>query len=74
MPLSIVDLQTPLAKESVRTQLEDLLEAADFPVDAWQEEGVARAFDETSAALGASLSDRVDLLSRVVFLATAVDD
>ena len=74
MPLSIVDLQTPLAKESVRTQLEDLLKAADFPVDAWQEEGVARAFDETSAALGASLSDRVAFLSKQGFLTTAEAD
>lgn len=74
MPLSLADLQTELEKEDVRTILEDLLEAADFPVDAWQDEGVARAFLETQAALGASMSERVAFLSKQGFLTTAEAD
>ena len=74
MPLSQADLQTALAKEDVRTILEDLLEAADFPLDAWQDEGVARAFLETQAALGAIMSERVAFLSKQGFLTTAEAD
>lgn len=74
MPLSLVDLQTELAKEDVRTILEDLLEAADFPVDAWQDEGVARAYLETQSALGAIMSERVAFLSKQGFLTTAEAD
>jgi hypothetical protein len=74
MPLSLVELQTELAAEDVRTTLEDLLEAADFPIDAWQDEGVARAFLETQAALGASLSARVAYLSKQGFLSSAEAD
>jgi uncharacterized phage protein gp47/JayE len=71
MPLSQVDLQTPLVKEDVRTILEDLLEDAGFPIDAWQDEGVARAFLETQAALGAITSDRIAALAKQGFLSTA---
>lgn len=71
MPLSQVDLQTPLTKEAVRTTLEGLLEDAGFPIDAWQDEGVARAFLETQAALGATMSDRVAALAKQGFLTTA---
>lgn len=71
MPVSLADLQTPLVRTDVRTTLEDLLEDADFPVTAWQDEGVARAFLETQAALGASLSERVASLSKQGFLSTA---
>lgn len=71
MPLSQVDLQTPLEKEAVRSTLEGLLEDVGFPIDAWQDEGVARAFLETQAALGAILSERVAALAKQGFLTTA---
>lgn len=71
MPVSQADLQTPLTREGVRTVLEGLLEDADFPIDAWQDEGVARAFLETQAALGAITSDRIAALAKQGFLSTA---
>jgi hypothetical protein len=71
MPLSLADLQTAQTKEDIRTLLEDLLEDADFPVTAWQDEGVARAFLETQAALGAVLTERVAELSKQGFLSSA---
>lgn len=74
MPLSQVDLQTPLKKEDVRDMLEVLLEDAGFPIDAWQDEGVARAYLETSAALGAVMSERVATLAKQGYLSTAEAD
>jgi uncharacterized phage protein gp47/JayE len=74
MPLSQVDLQTPLAAEDVRAVLENFLEAADFPVEAWQDESVARAYLETQSQLGAVMSERVAFLAKQGFLTSAEVD
>lgn len=74
MPLSLADLQTPLTRDDIRPILEDTLTDLDFPVTAWQDESAARSFLETSAALGAVLSERVAFLSKQGFLSTAEGD
>lgn len=74
MPLSLADLQTPLTRDDVRPILEENLQDLDFPVTAWQDESAARSFLETSAALGAVLSERVAELSKQGFLSTAEGD
>lgn len=71
MPLSLADLQTAQTKEAIRDLLEGLLEDADFPVTAWQDESVARAFLETQSALGAVLTERVAALAKQGFLSSA---
>lgn len=74
MPLSLFDIQTPLARDSVRELLLSLLAAADFPVDSWQDEGSARAFVELCAQLGAEQSKPVALLAKMPFLDTSEAD
>jgi uncharacterized phage protein gp47/JayE len=71
MPLSLVDLQTQQSKEDVRSILVQLLEDVAFPVDAWQDESLARAYLETASALGSIMSERVAYLSRQGFLSSA---
>ena len=74
MPLNLSDLQTPLTKEAVRTILEELLTDAGMPVDAWQDEGAARAFLEGASGLGAELSQRIAELSKAGYLSTSEAD
>lgn len=74
MPLSLFDLQTPVTRESVRALLIGLLADAEFPVDAWQDEGAARAFVELQAHLGAQQSEPVALMAKMAFLSSALAD
>lgn len=73
MPVSLAELQTPLTRESVRELILELLADAEFPVEAWQDEGAARMIVEVGAALGAQQSEPVALLAKMIFVATAVD-
>jgi uncharacterized phage protein gp47/JayE len=74
VPLSLFDVQTPLARDSIRSLLLSLLDAAGFPVDAWQDEGSARALVEMAAQLGAEQSKPVALLAKMPFLDTSEAD
>lgn len=74
MPLSLFDLQTPVSRESVRAYLVGLLVAEGFPVDAWQEEGAARAFLELQSQAAAQQSIPVAALAKMGFLSTAEAD
>lgn len=74
MPLSLFDLQTPVTRDSVRALLIGLLADAEFPVDAWQDEGAARAFVELASHLGAQQSEPVALMAKMGFLQTALED
>lgn len=74
MPLSLFDLQTPVSRESVRSYLEGLLVAEGFPVDAWQDEGAARAFLELQSQAGAQQSIPVAALAKMGFLSTSEAD
>lgn len=58
MPL-VKDIQTPVPLEDIRGFLLEQLAVANFPVEAWQEEGGARCFVEAAAALGAELSKMI---------------
>jgi uncharacterized phage protein gp47/JayE len=74
MALSLFDIQTPLAVDSVRALLLSYLEAAGFPVESWQDEGSARALVEMAAQLGAEQSKPVALLAKMPFLDTSEAD
>lgn len=70
MPLLVKDFQTPIPLEDIRAFLLELLATANFPVEAWQEEGAARCIVEATSALGAELSR----LIAEVGLQTYLDD
>lgn len=74
MATSLADLQTVQSAETFRTIILDLLASVSFPVEAWQEEGVARAFVEAAAALGVSVSGLIAQLAKMGFLTTAEGD
>jgi uncharacterized phage protein gp47/JayE len=74
VPLSLFDIQTPLARDSVRATLLEMLDAAGFPVESWQDESAARAFVELAAQLGATQSEPVALLAKMGFLDTGEAD
>jgi uncharacterized phage protein gp47/JayE len=74
VPVSLAELQTPVSRESVRELILELLETAEFPVEAWQDEGAARMIVEVGAALGAQQSDPVATLAKMVFVATSVGE
>jgi uncharacterized phage protein gp47/JayE len=70
--LTLSDLQEPVSRDSVLETIFQLLTAANFPVDSWQDEGAARSFVEVQAHLTSVQSQSVAQLARMVFLATAV--
>jgi|SRR5688572_11167023 len=74
MPMSLAEIQTPLTRDSVRELILELLTDAEFPVEAWQDEGAARMVVEVGAALGAQQSDPIATLAKMLFVATSIDD
>lgn len=74
MPLSLTELQNPITREQVRELLIDLLKQLDFPVEAWQPKGTARANLEATSALGAQFTQILATLARMGFLDTAAED
>lgn len=71
MALSLTDLQTPLTREEARDSLLVTLTDLGFPVEAWQEEGIARSLVEACAALIAQQSEAVATIASMVFLDTS---
>ncbi len=74
MPMSLAEIQTPLTRDSVRELILELLTDADFPVEAWQDEGAARMIVEVGAALGAQQSEPIATLAKMLFVALSVDN
>lgn len=74
MPLSLVDLQTPQAKETIQLFLTNLLAGLNFPVEAWQDEGAARSLVEAISALGAEQTKIGAEVAKAMFLSTSVAD
>lgn len=74
MALSLFDIQTPLNRDSVRALLLSYLDAAGFPVTAWQDEGSAKSLVEMCAQLAAEQSKPVALLAKMGLLDTSEDD
>lgn len=68
MPLLVKDFQTPIPLEDIRAFLLERLATANFPVEAWQEEGAARCIVEATSALGAELSRLIAEVGRQTYL------
>ena len=72
--ISLNDLQTPVTRESVRQVLLSMLTILEFPVEAWEDEGAARAFVELQSALAAEQSKSTAAIATGMFQSTATGD
>lgn len=74
MPIPLSELQAPLTVDQARDAILAQLDAAGFPVTAWQDSGAARSFVEAQAAMAASASASIAAVAAQSFLSSAEDD
>lgn len=74
MAISLTDLQTPVTADSIRDAVLEVLTELSFPVEAWQEEGIARTLIEAFSAMLATQSETIAALAKMPYLDSASDD